>query len=150
MSPINLCVILSRAIKLSSVIFECISGNLWRDAQALKRTVITLEGFPGPPFCLSLHSSIRKVFTAFHSKYLKRPSVITLKCLASGLASYGPIYSKQSYCWDSVQSLTLRKIPQLFSECLCSWKMRVFSHSLSDAGLPIRISDSHKYELLII
>lgn len=60
MSPINLCVILSRAIKLSSVVFECISGNLWRDAQALKRTAITLEGFSRAPFLF--------IFAQFHQK----------------------------------------------------------------------------------
>lgn len=41
------------------------------------------------PFCLSLHSSISMAFTAFHSKYLKRPTVIT-KDHASGFKSYNP------------------------------------------------------------
>lgn len=31
------------------------------------------------PICLSLHSSISMEFTTFHSKYLKRPTVIALK-----------------------------------------------------------------------
>lgn len=71
MSPINLCVILSPSIKLAYVVFECISRNLWKDAQALKHTVITLRGAPMDPFLFILTQLHQKGIYSFPFKIFK-------------------------------------------------------------------------------
>lgn len=40
-----------------NVVFKCISGNQWKDVQALKHTVITPRGVPMDPFFVYLNTA---------------------------------------------------------------------------------------------
>lgn len=58
-------------MKLAYVVFECISRNLWKDAQALKHTVITLRGAPMDPFLFILTQLHQKGIYSFPFKIFK-------------------------------------------------------------------------------
>lgn len=57
--------------KVGQLVFECISGKLWKAAQALKRTVITLRGAPVAPFLFTLTQLHQKGIYSFPFKIFK-------------------------------------------------------------------------------